>query len=207
MQRREAAGGIPPAAPPCACARTVTASAPLDLTMPLEPDREQIEIFVEALFRHAAPQGYVSLRAFYEDEEKSFRISPTALCGGLNYLIEVAEDDARRAAQSPRPVVFAPPIVVFASPDRVREVDIAQGLTLSVECDQLPQEALEKLEAVLGPATAIVRSGGKWTNGAGVAEDKLHLHWRLALPAQGQSLATLKRARDLAAQFVGGDLS
>jgi len=32
----------------------------------LEPDRDQIEIFVDALFRHAGAEGFVSLRAFFE---------------------------------------------------------------------------------------------------------------------------------------------
>ncbi len=69
----------------------------------LEPDRDQIEIFVNALFRHAAPQGFVSLRAFYEDGgAKPFRITPTSLAGGLKFLVDVAEDDARRAANDPQ---------------------------------------------------------------------------------------------------------
>ena len=38
-------------------------------------------------------------------------------------------------------------------------------------------------------------------------EDKLHIHWRLAEPAQGKALAKLKQARELAARIVGGDPS
>ena len=51
----------------------------------LEPDRDQIEIFTEALFRHAGKQGFVSVRAFHEDRAAKavFRISPTPLTGGL----------------------------------------------------------------------------------------------------------------------------
>jgi hypothetical protein len=64
-----------------------------------EPDRDQTEIFVEALFRYATPQGFVSLRAFTEDDDKKpFRITPTSLTGGLKFLIDAAMDDARRAA-------------------------------------------------------------------------------------------------------------
>src|SRR5262245_47074563 len=150
--------------------------------MPLEPDRGQIEMFVEALFRYAAPQGYVSLRGFFEDEEKPFRITPTGLSGGLRFLIDAAEDDARRAATSPKPVVFCPPIATFASPTGAKESDLAQGLVLSVECDACPRQSRQQLENILGPATVVIRSGGKWTNGGGPAEDKLHLHWRLATP-------------------------
>jgi hypothetical protein len=32
--------------------------------MTLQPDRDQLEIFVQGLFRHASPQGIVSLRSF-----------------------------------------------------------------------------------------------------------------------------------------------
>src|SRR6185436_5458507 len=101
---------------------------------------------------------FVAVRAFYEDDDlKPARISGTALTGGLQFLIDVAEDDARRAAQHPRPVVFCPPLATFNSKDRAREQDIAEGLALSVECDERPQEARAALEEILGPATVIVR--------------------------------------------------
>jgi len=171
----------------------------------LEPDRDQLEIFVEALFRHAGSEGFVTVRSFLEGNDKVFRISSAALSGGLRFLIDVAEDDARRAAQAPQPVVFCPPLAVFSSKDRAREQDLLAGLALSVECDEHPQEARATLEQLLGPATVVVKSGGQWMNGG--AADKLHLHWRLACPARGGNLAKLKQARDLAARIVGGDLS
>jgi hypothetical protein len=105
-------------------------------------------------------------------------------------------------------VVFCPPIAVFANKDHARERDITEGLALTVECDQHPHTARAKLEAILGPATMVVRSGGKWTDPAtGQAHDKLHLHWRLRAPARGEALPTLKQARDIAARLVGGDPS
>jgi hypothetical protein len=175
----------------------------------MQPDRDQIEIFVDGLFRHASPKGFVSLRAFYEeDAAKPFRISPTGLSGGLKFLIDVAQDDALRAANYPKPVVFCPPIATFADKDHARERDIAEGLALSVECDARPHQARAKLEAILGPATIVVRSGGKWTDPeTGEIHDKLHLHWRLREPARGDDLPALKRARDIAARLVGGDPS
>jgi len=176
------------------------------MTTPLEPDRDQIGTFVDAIFRHAGPRGFVSIRSFLEEEDKPFRINATSLAGGLPFLIDVAEDDARRAAQNPKPVVFCPPLAVFVDKDHAREQDLVAGLALSVECDQHPQEARTRLEELLGPATIVVRSGGRWGNGSG-SEDKLHLHWRLAQPAQGEDLAKLKQARDLAARIVGGDPS
>ena len=139
-------------------------SSPGDM---LEPDRDQLEIFVNAIFRHAK-LGYISLRAFYEGEDKPFRISPVQVVNGnLKFLIDVAEDDARRAAQFPKPVVFCPPLATFENKDRAREIDIAEGLALSVECDRDPVAARDKLEHLLGAATVAVRSGGSGPMEAG----------------------------------------
>jgi RecA-family ATPase len=175
----------------------------------LTPDRAQIELFVNALFRYADRKGFVSLRTFYEDDAgRPFRITPTQLTGGLSFLIEAALDDATRAANYPKAVVFCPPIAAFAGKDRAREQDVIEAFAISIESDTRPREARETLEALLGPATAVVASGGKWTNRAtGEVEDKVHLHWRLAEPARGPSLSLLKTARDLAARLVGGDPS
>ena len=175
----------------------------------LEPDRNQIEIFTEALFRYVGKEGFVSVRAFYEDgTTKPFRITPTSLAGGLRFLVDVAEDDARRAANSPKPVVFCPPLAVFGGKERATEKDLLAGPTLSVECDNEPENARVVLEDLLGPATVIVRSGGKWKAASGAEQDKLHLHWRLAQPARGaEQFKRLKQARELAAHIVGGDLS
>jgi hypothetical protein len=161
------------------------------------------------MFRHASPEGIVSLRAFHEDNPKRFRITPVALSGGRKFLIEVAEDDARRAANFPKPVVFCPPIATFSNPQHARESDLAEGLALSVECDQRPREALAKLALVIGQPTVVVASGGKWTDPTtSQVYDKLHLHWRLRTPARGkEGLAKLKQARDLGARLVGGDPS
>jgi hypothetical protein len=182
--------------------------SPGDDAMTLEPVRSEIEQFVEALFRYAAPQGFVAVRSFFEDDDaKPARLSSAGLGSGMRHLIDVAEDDARRAAQNPRPIVFCPPIAVFADKARARERDIAQGLALTVECDTQPMHARSALERLLGPATVVVESGGKYVNGQGEPENKVHLHWRLAAPAQGADLVKLKTARDLAARFVGGDPS
>ena len=174
----------------------------------LEPDRDQIEQFVDAVFRHVGTKGFVSLRSFFEgDDTKPARISGTSLAGGLRYLMDAAEDDARRACQHPLPIVFCPPLAVFGNKDRARQQDLTLGPVLSVEIDEHPREALAQLEVVLGPATVVVRSGGLWVNGGGKPEDKIHAHWRLTKPAEGADLANLKQARDLATRLVGGDPS
>ena len=177
------------------------------MTTLLEPNRDQIEIFVEGMLRHCGKDGVVSLRAFYEgDNSTPFRITPISLKGGLPFLMEAVEDEARRAAYDPKPVVFCPPVAVFAPTGKAREIDLLEAPAFSVELDQRPRAALEELERLLGFATLVVRSGGQWTHPTtGEVEDKLHAHWRLKEPARGTDIAKLKRARQLATAIVGGD--
>jgi hypothetical protein len=176
----------------------------------LEPDRDLIEQFIDAIFRRASPEGFVSLRSFFEDEDKVLSTTAVAFSGAnrFHFLADNAENYARTAAQSSRSAVFAPPLATFSDRHRARESDVLEGLALSVELDEHPQEARQKLEALLGPATAIVRSGGVWINGGAAAEDKLHGHWRLRAPARGDdALKKLKRARGIATRLAGGDAS
>jgi len=167
----------------------------------LEPDRDQIEIFLDALFRYATPGAFLSLRSFFEDrgETRPFHINAIKLNGNFAFLCDVVTDAAHRAANAADKIVFAPPIATFHNGRGATEADIAEGLVLSVECDMSPQRGRNKLETLIGPATLVVRSGGYTKDGA----DKLHLHWRLAeAVSDKKTLAKLKRARDLAARIV-----
>jgi hypothetical protein len=172
----------------------------------LEPDRDQIEIFVNAIFRHAQA-GFVSLRAFVEGSNDIFRRTPIrVVSNNLKFLCDAVEDDARRAAQYPKPVVFCPPLASFGDDKSATENNITEGFTITVECDENPEAARVRLEAILGPATMVVRSGGIWNDGNGITQDKLHLHWRLTQPARGQDdLVKLKRAREICAYLVDAD--
>ena len=157
----------------------------------LEPDRDQLEIFCEALLQHAGSDGYISVRAFYEDDTgKSFRISPASLKGGLKFLFDVLEDDARRAAQFPKPVVFCPPLCTFVNREQAREQDILEGMALSVECDAHPQQARQVLEALLGPATVMVKSGGRWSNGNGLIICPPGISWRRSSARHSTGMAS-----------------
>jgi hypothetical protein len=128
--------------------------------IPLEPDRDQIEIFVDAVFRRASPQGFVSIRSFHEGRDEAFNITAIAFHGDrrLQFLIDNAETYARTAAQAQKPVVFCPPLAVFSNRSKAREEDIEEAVALSVECDQCPRQARQKLEEVLGLATVVVGS-------------------------------------------------
>jgi hypothetical protein len=179
------------------------------MTTPLEPDRDQIEIFADAALRHRGAEGFISLRSFYDDgdrSKKAARISTISLKSNFRYLIDCAVDDARRAAQSPAPMVFSPPTCVFSNTHHAREDDVLAGLVLSVECDRAAHDARRQLEDLLGPTTVVVRSGGQWLDDDGEAYDRLHLHWRLAQPARNpDDLTALKGARASASRLVGGD--
>ena len=128
--------------------------------------------------------------------------------GSLIEMIDVAEDQARRAANNVEPAVL-PPIAVFQSREgwQAREQDLYKGLALSVECDERPDEARWKLEEILGPATSSFAAAASWVDPAdGSPHDKLHLHWRLQKPAMDRdALTKLKQARELAAAIVGAD--
>jgi hypothetical protein len=195
----------PPEAPP---------AAPEPRPEPLRADREQIAAFVQTLFRRAHA-GIVNLRTYKEGKAGAAKgITPIQIATGdsvarFDGLIAAATQAASQAARSMIPLVFSPPVCVFAETAgwHAREEDLAEGVVLTVECDARPSEARSKLEAVLGPATMIVASGGTWINGGSAPEDKFHLHWRLAVPARGDDLPRLKEARRLAAATVGADVS
>jgi hypothetical protein len=78
--------------------------------------------------------------------DKPFRINPVRLTGDLAFLTRTAGEEAFRAANNPKKIVFCPPIATFKTKDHAAEGDIHQGLALSVECDEHPRAAREKLE-------------------------------------------------------------
>lgn len=178
----------------------------------LEPDRAQLSTFINALFKHADADTWASLRVFHEGDNSKppFEIMGVPIKGDrLDNLVGNAVNVARRAAQANGQLVFSPPVATFANEYQAREVDLAQGLALSVECDQRPAQSRQVLENVLGPATIVMQSGGIWTDPqTGERTDKLHLHWRLAVPTREPvEHALLKRARGVATLLVGADPS
>ncbi|MDB5318321.1 MAG: hypothetical protein JWO24_4165 [Rhodospirillales bacterium] len=179
----------------------------MNASAPLAGDREQIRRFVEALFRYPDEGSFVSLRAFYEDANEVYRIEVHALGAVHDRIIDAALALATRAAREKRPVVVAPPVATFLTDRGAAEVDLQNGLALSVECDAAPVQARQTLEFLLGPATIVVASGGEWVNpDTGEVEDKVHLHWRLRQPTRdAASHAKLKRCRTLAKALVGAD--
>ena len=178
----------------------------------LLPDREQLAAFIKTLFKHATSGNWVSLRAFPDKgsgNNKAFEIKAVKLNGDLDTLIDKAYSCAERAAKSGDKIVFCPPVATFTNKDHAREEDLAEGLVLSIECDEHAQEACSKLQELLGSPTAVVKSGGEWINPeTGELEPKLHDYYRLKIPARDpETLKKLKQARELATEIVGGDAS
>ena len=173
----------------------------------LEVDRVQTARFASSLFRHASPAYFVSLRGFHDAEPKRpFSIQAVPADAGMPH---VAAELAQRCADAGNPVVFCPPIATFKTADNAKAVNLAEGLALSVEIDRDPAAARQRLEALLGPANVVVASGGEWVHpDTGEIFDKLHMHWRLAVPTRdADAHATLKQARKLATQLAGADAS
>ena len=175
----------------------------------LQADGQEIARFAEALFRYAEEGTFVSLRAFYDDRDQVFAVQGHALTADIGALAAAATGLADRCAVAVAPVVFCPPIATFFDARNATEKNLANGLALSVECDQTPAPARAKLESLIGPATAVVASGGEWTDPeTGEVQGKLHLHWRLNEPTRdAEGHALLKLARTLATRLVGGDAS
>ena len=128
---------------------------------PPEPNRSQIETFVLTLFKHATPGNWISLRAFPDQDgnSKPFKITPYRFNGDFNVLIDRAYQDAELAARNCEKIVFCPPIATFTNSSHAREVDLAEGLALSVECDAHARAAQVKLEELLGPGSFRIIGG------------------------------------------------
>jgi hypothetical protein len=176
----------------------------------LQPDGDQLGRFVRSVFRHATPGTIVSLRAFPPEAGKRpifirpFEVESDSLDGIVTGAFFGARDAAKEVG-----AVFAPPVASFKDHRSASAANLAEGLAISVECDERAQAARVILTAILGPPTLVNASGGIWRNPeTGQPEDKLHLYWRLAVPARDvEGFAKLKKALKLATGIVGADTS
>ena len=125
----------------------------------LTPDREMLAQFAGLMFKHARPDGFVSLRAFPDkgskkDEARSdIESDPDRRYATF---LDITVERARRRPTWHEPAVFCPPVATFRTTGTQRPTTSAKGVCLCVECDQRPLEARQTLEALLGTATAVV---------------------------------------------------
>ena len=180
-------------------------------TTKVRVSKSTIAAFVREMFKHVDAGTYVMLRAFNTDNTTFGSWKTPKLNGGSrDALVEAAFKAADNCVGQPGRPVFCPPIATFKSSYGMHAstANLANGLVLTVECDTGAQAARTKLETLLGPATLVVASGGKWTDDAGGEDDKLHLHWRLGQPTRTpEEHEMLRQARVMAARIVGADLT
>jgi hypothetical protein len=172
------------------------------------PDQASIESFIAALFRHAGSGTFISLRAF-DDTKDARPLFIEAVKVGDPELIERICLRVAQAANAATAHVFCSPICTFQTAKGAKVADLAEGLALSVECDETAEAALIKLTALLGEPTMVVASGGQWLNPeTNQPEPKLHIYWRLRTPTRTkEEHQKLHAARKVATQLVGGDAS
>jgi RecA-family ATPase len=174
----------------------------------VEPDIQQLNAFIDVMWRHAPPKGYASSRAFMEKSRRASRITAVPLKDGLDTLKQVAAADARKAAREQTPIVFCPPLVAFKDGMGAKEANVEFGVALTVDCDKgNPAEGIALLSQHLGSATVEVLSGGTCVDEHGQTHDRLHGHWRLRVPATGADLKKLTELRSLACALISGDPS
>ena len=121
-------------------------------------DSRALMQFVDAMFRNARRDGWVSLRVFKDNgrSEKAVHIQSVRL--NDQDFVHLMLITAQQAANWPEPAVFAPPVCTFKDYRNAKTDNLREGVSLSAECDQSPGAARVTLEALLGPATTVSRA-------------------------------------------------
>ncbi|MBB4194050.1 hypothetical protein GGE45_003573 [Rhizobium aethiopicum] len=181
-------------------------------TTELTADPNEMQRFVHAVFKRCVGDdrkpfgGRLALRAFTNEKGNAPVLTEWEPLAGkpVASAVEAATRVARRPAD--QAAVFAPPVCVFNEHGKASEADVLAGPAIIVDLDGNPTSGRQTLEAVLGPATLVVASGGIWTAPDGSPEPKLHLYWRLTSPAvTNEEKALLRTVRKQAAELAGGD--
>jgi len=168
-------------------------------------DRTQLETFFRVMF-YRADTGTLSIRGFSKEGKVAFIEGYLIQDDSLFIALEQLSNKAANLDQ----VVFCSPICTFKTLKSAAEHNVANGLCLSVDLDNIdPRIGRKCLEQILGPATMVIESGGKWEDPVtGEQIPRLHLHWRLSTPTKTETDHTrLKEARKRAAMLANGDAS
>lgn len=160
---------------------------------------DHLSAFLDAVFRNCTSGGGIHLYAFKHDDSRRSAESQRVALTDLATMRIVIDRVAR--ARSPSQV-FSPPVCLFGHSDRTVTANVVEAPVIALELDDHPGESRAIAEAVLGPATIVVQSGGVTLEG----EDKLHLYWRLTQPARTpDEQATLRAVRMQLIALTGGD--
>lgn len=174
---------------------TSTAAAPIVLAAPATPDVAQAVAFFSALY----PQQRGEIVHFRGVPEPKDARHPK----NLHYTLDENFNDTLRGFLDwcnvdQRAAFFLPGTVRGAGTGKA---DVLSVPAILIDFDKgNPDANLAAAEALLGPATVIVESGG-------VVEGrpKLHAYWRLAEPATMAAIGAACAAREALALRFGGD--
>ena len=164
----------------------------------IEPDPEQIAVFLDVVFGYC--EGWVPLRGFVDKGQGIDGRPHNAWIEIDDSLLEKAVSFAGWAAREGAAFYVVPGTV--AETGKAKAADVLQMQTVLVDLDAGDIAAkLDHLIRHLGEPTLLVESGGRTPDGF----DKLHVWWRLSEPAEGEDIALLCRLRGDIAVKVGGD--
>ena len=173
-------------------------AAPLSDPFTIEPDPEQIAVFLDVVFGYC--EGWAPLRGFV-DKGQGIAGRPhnvwIEVDGGL---LEKAVSFAGWAAREGAAFYVVPGTVAEAGKAKAGDVRQMQTVLVDLDAGDIPAK-LDHLILHLGEPTLIVESGGRTADGI----DKLHVWWRLSEPAEAEDIALLCRLRGDIAVKVGGD--
>ncbi|MFM2150411.1 MAG: hypothetical protein RLZZ187_2717 [Pseudomonadota bacterium] len=173
-------------------------AAPLSDPFNIEPDPEQIAIFLDVVFGYC--EGWAPLRGFV-DKGQGIAGRPHNVWVEVDgSLLEKAISFAGWAAREGAAFYVVPGTVVDAGKAKAADVRQMQTVLVDLDAGDIPAK-LDHLILHLGEPTLIVESGGRTPDGI----DKLHVWWRLSEPAEAEDIALLCRLRGDIAVKVGGD--
>ena len=173
-------------------------AAPLSDPFNIEPDPEQIAVFLDVVFGYC--EGWAPLRGFV-DKGQGIAGRPHNVWVEVDgSLLEKAISFAGWAAREGAAFYVVPGTVAEAGKAKAADVRQMQTVLVDLDAGDIPAK-LDHLILHLGEPTLIVESGGRTADGI----DKLHVWWRLSEPAEAEDIALLCRLRGDIAVKVGGD--
>ncbi len=173
-------------------------AAPLSDPFTIEPDPEQIAVFLDVVFGYC--EGWAPLRGFV-DKGQGIAGRPHNVWVEVDgSLLEKAISFAGWAAREGAAFYVVPGTVAEAGKAKAADVRQMQTVLVDLDAGDIPAK-LDHLILHLGEPTLIVESGGRTPDGI----DKLHVWWRLSEPAEAEDIALLCRLRGDIAVKVGGD--
>lgn len=173
-------------------------AAPLSDPFTIEPDPEQIAVFLDVVFGYC--EGWAPLRGFVDKGQGIAGRPHNVWIEVDGDLLEKAVSFAGWAAREGAAFYVVPGTVAEAGKAKAADVRQMQSVLVDLDAGDIPAK-LDHLILHLGEPTLIVESGGRTADGI----DKLHVWWRLSEPAEAEDIALLCRLRGDIAVKVGGD--